>query len=96
MLAGPKLSATFGNTAESMGTTAAEPQAVPDKKMRSADGVVLVENEAGPANETAATSRPSNWATLTNSQSRSGGNDMKNELNCVEEKWGPRASALTT
>jgi hypothetical protein len=33
---------------------------------------------------------------MTNSQSRSGGNDMKNELNCVEEKWGPRASALTT
>jgi hypothetical protein len=68
ILAGSKLSATFGNTAESMVTTAAEPQAVPDKKMRSADGVVSVENEAGPANETAATSRPSNWATMTNSQ----------------------------
>ena len=44
MLAGPKPSATFGNT-ESMGTTAAEPQAVPEKKMRRADGVVLEENE---------------------------------------------------
>ena len=44
MLAGPNLSATFGNT-ESMGTTSAEPQAVPEKKRRS-DGVVLVEDEA--------------------------------------------------
>ena len=68
MLAGPKLSATFGNTAESMGTTAAEPQAVPDMKMRSADGVVLVENEAGTANETAAASRPWNWDTFSKSQ----------------------------
>ena len=44
MLAGSTLSATPGNS-ESMGTTTAEPQAVPEKKMRSADGVVLVENE---------------------------------------------------
>ena len=53
-----------------MGTTAAEPQAVPEKKMRRADVVSLVENEAGPANETAATSRPSNWETLSPSQKR--------------------------
>jgi hypothetical protein len=44
MLAGPKPSATFENT-ESIGTTASEPQAVPEKKMRRADGVTLVENE---------------------------------------------------
>jgi hypothetical protein len=67
MLAGPSLSATFGSS-ESMGTTTAEPQAVPEKKMRSADDALTVENEAGPANETAATSRPSNWETLSRSQ----------------------------
>ena len=67
MLVGPNLSATFGNS-ESMGTTIAEPQAVPEKKMRHADGVFLVENETGPANETAAISRPSNWETLSKSQ----------------------------
>ncbi len=39
-----KLSATLGNT-ESMGTTAAEPQAAPEKKMRRAEGEVLVESE---------------------------------------------------
>ena len=44
-----------------MGTTTAEPLAVPEKKRRSADGVVSVENEAGPANETAAISRSLNW-----------------------------------
>ena len=54
--------------AESMRTTTAEPLAVPEKKMRSADGVVSVENEDGPANKTAATSRPSNWETLSKSQ----------------------------
>ena len=69
MLAGSNLSATPGSY-ESMGTTTAEPQAVPEKKMRSADGVVSVENEAGPANETAATSRPSNWETFSPSQKR--------------------------
>ena len=67
MLDGSKLPMTFGNT-ESMGTTTAEPQAVPEKKMRRADGVSLVENEVGPAYETAATSRPSNWDTLSKSQ----------------------------
>jgi hypothetical protein len=40
-LDGSKLSATFVNT-ESMGTTTAEPQAVPEKKMRSADGALLL------------------------------------------------------
>ena len=67
MLAGPNLSATPGSS-ESMGTTTAEPQAVPEKKMRSADGVVSVENEAGSANETAVISRPSNWETMSHSQ----------------------------
>jgi hypothetical protein len=67
MLAGPNLSATPGSS-ESMGTTTAEPQAVLEKKRRSADGVVLVENEAGPAHETAATPRPSNWETMSHSQ----------------------------
>jgi hypothetical protein len=67
MLAGSKFSATFGNN-ESMGTTAAEPQVVPEKKMRRADGVSLVESQADPANEMAASSRPSNWASMTNSQ----------------------------
>ena len=43
-LAGSKISAIFGNT-ESMGTTTAEPQAVPEKKKRRSDGVVLVESE---------------------------------------------------
>ena len=62
MLAGPNLSATFGSY-EPMGITTAEPQADPEKQMRSADGVVLVENEAGPANETAAISCPLNWET---------------------------------
>ena len=66
-LAGSNLSATYGS-AESMGTTAAEPQAVPEKKMRRADGVFLVEDEAGPANVTAATSRPSNWDTFSPSR----------------------------
>ena len=50
--------------AEAMGTAAAEPLAVPEKKRR-IDGVFLVESEADPSNETAATPRPSNWATLT-------------------------------
>ena len=48
--------------AEAMGTAAAEPLAVPEKKRR-VDGVFLVESEAGPSNETAATPRPSNWET---------------------------------
>ena len=70
MLAGPNLSATPGSS-ESMGTTTAEPQAVPEKKMRSADGVVLVENEEGPlTTAAAATSRPSNWETFSPSQKR--------------------------
>ena len=45
--------------AEAMGTAAAEPLAVPEKKRR-VDGVFLVESEAGPSNETAATPRSSN------------------------------------
>ena len=67
MLAGPNRSATPGNY-ESMGTTTTEQQAVPEKKRRSADGVVSVENEAGPANETAAISRPLIWETMSHSQ----------------------------
>ena len=56
---------------ESMGTTTAEPQTVPEKKMRSADGVASVENEAGPPTIiAAATSRPSNWETFSPSQKR--------------------------
>ena len=54
--------------ADSMETTVAEPLAVPEKKMRRAERALLVESEAGPSNETAATPRPSNWATLTPSQ----------------------------
>ena len=54
--------------AESMGITTAAPPEVPEKRMRRADGVPVVEGEADPANETAATPRPSNWATMTNSQ----------------------------
>jgi len=46
--------------AESMGT------AVPEEKMQ-AEGVLLGESAAGPSNETAATPRPSNWATMTKS-----------------------------
>ena len=38
--------------------------------MRRADGIFLVENEADPANETAATSRPSNWEAMSHSQKR--------------------------
>ena len=53
---------------ESKGTTTAEPQAVPEKKMRSADGVVSMANEEDPTNATAATSRSSNWETLSKSQ----------------------------
>ena len=44
MLAGPNLSATPGSY-ESMGTITAEPQAVPEKKMRSADDASSVESE---------------------------------------------------
>ena len=67
-LDGSRLSATFGNT-ESMGTTAAEPQAVPEKKMRRADGALSVESEAESGPPTvAAASRPSNWDTLSRSQ----------------------------
>ena len=40
---------------------------VPEKKRR-VDGVFLVESEVDPSNETAATPRPSNWATMTRSQ----------------------------
>ena len=70
MLAGSNLSATPGSY-ESMGTTTAEPQAVPEKKIRSADGVASVENEAGPPTiVAAATSRPSNWETFSPSQKR--------------------------
>ena len=43
-LDGSRLSATSGKT-ESMGTTTAEPQVVPEKKMRRADGAILAENE---------------------------------------------------
>ena len=50
-----------------MGTAAAESLAVPEEKMR-AEGALLVESEADPSNETAATPRPSNWETLTPSQ----------------------------
>ena len=53
--------------AESMGTATAEPLAFPEKKMR-ADDALLVEIEAAPPNETAATSRPWNWDTLSKSQ----------------------------
>jgi hypothetical protein len=67
-LDGSRLSVTFGNT-ESMGTTAAEPQVIPEKKMRRADGVSLVENEAESGPPTvAAASRPSNWDILSKSQ----------------------------
>ena len=66
-MAGPNLSATPGNS-ESMGTTTAEPQAVPEKKMRRADDAVSVENEEGPTSAKAATSRPSNWETMSHSQ----------------------------
>ena len=48
--------------AEAMGTAAAEPLAVSEKKRR-VDGVFLVESEADPSNETAAAPRPSNWDT---------------------------------
>ena len=44
MLAGPNLSATPGSY-EPMGTTTAEPQAVPEKKMRSADDAPTAESE---------------------------------------------------
>ena len=44
MLSESKLSATFGST-ESMGTTAAEPQAAPEKKRRRADDALSVESE---------------------------------------------------
>ena len=67
MLAGPNLSTTHKNP-ESMGTTTAEPQTVPETKRRRADDVVLVENEAGPANEADALSRSLNWETLSKSQ----------------------------
>ena len=79
MLAGPNLPANPGSS-EYMGTTTEEPQVVPEKKMRIADGEVLVENEEGPLTTVAAaTSRPSNWDAFSKSQSRGGGNDMKNE-----------------
>ena len=54
--------------AYSMATNVAEPLAVPEKKMRRAEGELLVESEADPSNETAAIPRPSNWETLTPSQ----------------------------
>ena len=57
-----------GRKAESMGMATAELLEVPEKKMRRADGVLLVVSEAASANETAATPRPSNWATMTPSQ----------------------------
>ena len=44
MLAGPNLSATFGSS-ESMETTTDEPQAIPEKNMRSADDAPSVESE---------------------------------------------------
>jgi hypothetical protein len=47
MLAGPNLSATFGSS-ESMGTNTDEPQAVPEKKMRSADDAFSVETRMKP------------------------------------------------
>ncbi len=53
-----------------MGTTTAEPQAVPEKKRRRADGASSVESEVGPANETSATTRPSNWDDMSHSQKR--------------------------
>ena len=53
---------------DSMETNVAEPLASPEKKMRRADGVLLGESAIGPSNETAATPRPSNRATMTNSQ----------------------------
>ena len=40
-----------------MGTTTAEPQAVPEKKMRRADDAFSVENEEDPTSATTATSR---------------------------------------
>ena len=54
--------------ADSMETNVAETLAVPEKKMRQAEGELLGESEAGPLKETVATPRPSNWATLTPSQ----------------------------
>ena len=70
MLAGPNHSATHENP-ESMGTTTAEPQAVPETKMKQVDGALLVENEAGPPMTVAAAiSRPSNWETFSPSQKR--------------------------
>ena len=54
--------------AEAMETATAEPQVVPEDKTRRVDGALLVESEAGPATKTAATSRPLNWVTMTNSQ----------------------------
>ena len=54
--------------AESMGIITAEPLEAPEKKMRRADGVLLVESEAGPSIETAATPRPLNWETMTKSR----------------------------
>ena len=65
---GSKLPATSGKT-ESMRTTTAEPQAVPEKKMRRADDAFSVENEADPPSKTAATSRPLDYTTnMTKSQ----------------------------
>ena len=68
-LDGSRLSATSGKT-ESMGITTVEPQAVPEKKMRRADGALSVENEANPVNEMAASSRPSSWEAMSHSQKR--------------------------
>ncbi len=50
-----------------METAAAESLVVPEEEMR-AESALLVESEADPSNETVATPRPSNWATLTPSQ----------------------------
>ena len=52
-----------------MGTTTAEPLAVPEKKMkRTEDGVFSAESEADPPNEMAATSRPLEYMSMTKSQ----------------------------
>jgi hypothetical protein len=54
--------------AESMGITTAEPLEVPEKKMRRADGELLVGSEAASANETATTPRPPSWDSFSKSQ----------------------------
>jgi hypothetical protein len=74
--------------AEAMETAAAKPLAVPEKKRR-VDGVFLVESEAGPSNETAATPRPSNWETT-----ESRGTAAAESLAVPEEKMRAEGALL--